>query len=222
MKKILFFSLLAVILVGCPTKEQPPTTVIIPTATPTMAPVTIFTDSFENALDAAWTYDLGGPVSYNTTNVNTGTYSLNLDDAGSWQIRYETVTRIKGKVSVWFYDDATDLTINADVRVGRTDVSPCGCIRIGVASDITGDVNYYWFSAIGGTFQRSSLARSTGWHLLEFVADGVELKGYIDGNLIVATTSTSGLFDQINLNHETAALAITGGAFDDLEIVRTF
>jgi len=172
------------------------------------ATMTTFQDSFENCVDA-WVTDKGTAMtSSKQSHSGISSYSPVQDQDA---ISHTMGANYNKKVSIWFYDDAADTSMQTFgyVDQGTTDVA----LGVDTATSTTAYVY-----KLGGTITASSVARSTAWH--NFVWDytsGTNVKLYIDGTLV--NTSTSVLqFSKIRLG-DYAADSKTGSVyFDDVVV----
>jgi Right handed beta helix region len=144
-----------------------------------------------------------------TTQVHSGTNSHAVV-ADREILTHYTDPRPEGTVTVWFWDNAADTSLQVAANVSTGDFR-----ALGVAT-ATSATNYVY--RVGTSFVATSVPRSTGWHRFEWVygADAsLELK--IDGTT-VATDASSPAFDRIQLGDWWADNRTGPVYFDDVSI----
>lgn len=129
-------------------------------------------------------------------------------------LTHRSEVRSEGTVTVWFWDDAADasLQVAANASMGDT-----GSLfrALGVVTN-TSATNYVYRT--GTAFVATTVPRSTGWHRFEWVYgadDGLEMK--IDGTT-VATHAASPSFDRVQLGDWWADSKLGPVYFDDVSI----
>ncbi|MFB9310999.1 hypothetical protein BJY17_003183 [Agromyces hippuratus] len=122
--------------------------------------------------------------------------------------------RQEGTVTVWFWDDASDTSMQVAANASTGDTGSL-FRALGVAT--TTSTSHY-VSRIGTSFVATSVPRSTGWHRFEWVyGDGDALELRIDGTS-VATDASSPAFDRIQLGDWWADGRSGSVYFDDVSI----
>jgi len=169
----------------------------------------LFFESFENGTGFdAWTPDFGTPVQ-STAQAHEGTHSF-LQNVANTCISRFLPRRIYGTVSAWFYDDASDTSVDAMMRAdektfqaGDGFLSPSGSAgfrALGVETNTSTDHYTVWVPASTVT----TIPRTTGWHhfewdythagwvagrgLLNLPIDGSGCVMKIDGTVVAAVT----------------------------------
>ena len=125
-----------------------------------------------------------------------------------------TGLRTEGTVSVWFWDDAADTSMQVAANASMGDTGTL-FRALGVATP-TSATNYVYRT--GSSFVATAVPRTTGWHQFQWVygADnGLAMK--IDGTT-VATDANSPSFDRIQLGDWWADNRVGPVYFDDVSI----
>ena len=166
----------------------------------------IFNDGFENGF-GNWTTQ-GGTPSTSTVQKHSGntSYVMNEDTDA---IQYNLPSSNKVAV-VWFYDDATDTSMETVAFVDNG--SPIG---LGV---LTTNAQSKYSYRIGSTWGTTPVTRTTGWHELTFdYRSGSDVKLYIDGVQVVVSTAVTS-FNRIYLG-DAWPNSVSGTVyFDDIVI----
>jgi hypothetical protein len=174
-------------------------------------PVTLFSDGFENGFDN-WSINFGTPTD-STVQAHSDTYSYAPDEDQD-EIYYSLDSVINGKLTVWFYDNASDTSMKVKARVQNSQTGTNA--QIGVVT--TTSTTKYSYMVNGSTFVASSVNRSTGWHELTYdLSSGTNCVLSIDGTQIASTTNISS-FDLIYLGDNAADSKQGAVYFDDVEV----
>lgn len=107
----------------------------------------------------------------------------------------------QGRAIFWFYDNTTVTgTQVVDVLENAASLLYGGkALLIGINSGFSSN---YVSRVYPGGWSDTGILRSTGWHKIEFVADGSTVEGYIDRDVNldpIASTSTFGSFNFIEI-----------------------
>lgn len=106
------------------------------------------------------------------TGAHDGTGALRIDK-DVMTVRYRHPAAISGKVTIWFYDDASKMQASCLAKLSGPAAIEEGIIALGVDGTVSRDhyVVQQWEDRIAAT----SVPRSTGWHKLVFdVKEGKE------------------------------------------------
>jgi len=129
-----------------------------------------FLDPCDGLPDVYWTSDSGVTVDYGVFFSPPASYRLETENLKGTLLRDYGPIEQSGSVSLLFYDDPTITT--ADFEVGLENGNAKGVIRmLGVRNDISPS-NYSYNSS--GTWLDSGIARSLGWHFINFSVDPVD------------------------------------------------
>jgi hypothetical protein len=147
-------------------------------------------DDFENGLPG-WVPAFGTPT-LSTAQAYSGLQSYLVDEDQDLIRRVFNQSEL-GTVSVWFYDDAADLSMETFATL--SDSSEGTSVRLGVCTDCS--ERFYSYQVPGEAPRSSMVPRTTGWHKLAFEATGSETLLYIDGNLVASATAWPGLIRSV-------------------------
>ncbi len=177
------------------------------TTTPTVPPF-YWHDDFEGGL-GQWSQVVGSTGTIATVagkgcNSSTAVEVYQTSDSGD-TVLYSSVyapAAGQGRAIFWFYDDTTVTgTQVVDVLENTVSLLYGGkALLIGINSGSSS--NYVSRVYPGGGWSDTGVPRSTGWHKIEFIADGSTVEGYIDQDTYptpVASTSTFGSFNFIEI-----------------------
>jgi hypothetical protein len=148
-----------------------------------------------------------------TTQVHSGASSQAVVADREILTHYEE-PRSEGTVTVWFWDDAADTSLQIAANVS-TAANGAPFRALGVATTVSTSKYVY---RLGTSFVATAVPRSTGWHRFEWVYaadDSLELK--IDGTT-VATNASSPTFDVIQVGDWWADNRTGPVYFDDVSI----
>ncbi|WP_436500310.1 right-handed parallel beta-helix repeat-containing protein [Actinokineospora sp. HUAS TT18] len=139
-----------------------------------------FVGDFRNGL-TNWSAGKGSP-STSTAVQHSDTPSF--AQSGDMSVIYNEFTRSQRKrVSLWFYDDAAQTSLNAVARVDSGGWNGAGWRGLGVKASTSTSKYVY---RVDGTVTATNVPRTTGWHELswDYHAAGVDM--FIDGKLVAA------------------------------------
>jgi hypothetical protein len=170
-----------------------------------------FDDGFESGL-GAWT-TAKGTATVSTAQAHSGSnsYAINQDQ--------DVITRVLSSnenrgATVWFYDDASDITMQTMARVDGM-VWSDGTQWRGLGVNTPSSTTKY-VTRIGGSYAVTSVTRTTGWHELKWdYSSGTKVDMYIDGTLVASPTGVTS-FDHISMGDWWTGNSGTG-YFDDVE-----
>ncbi|WP_307558301.1 right-handed parallel beta-helix repeat-containing protein [Paenibacillus sp. V4I7] len=173
-------------------------------------------DGFENGL-TSWTA-VKGTASTSTAQAHSGSnsYVINQDTD---VITHSFSTNINKIVTLWFYDDASDTSMQTMAKVDNTIWSDATVFRgLGVNTP-TSTTKYV--TRINGPITATSVTRTTGWHELKWdYTSGTKVDMYIDGILVASPTGVTN-FNQISMGDWWTSN--TGTVyFDDISITNPF
>lgn len=177
-----------------------------------------FKESFENGL-GAWTVDKGIPT-VSTDRAHSGTHSFAQSSEGTLNqgaaaVIYRRAKPTRGKVSMWFYDDAG---VTSTILIARVDDGyESGHFRgLGV------NAHSNWVYRIDGTWKVTSIPRTTGWHELVWdYTSGTGMTMSIDGVQVASSTGITE-FDTIAFGDWWGTAQHAGSEFiDDITVTVT-
>lgn len=169
-------------------------------------------DGFETGL-GNWTSIKGTPtLSSTVTHSGSMSYIIDEDTDAIQQTFDSSYNKI---VSIWFYDDASNLNMMnaAVVDDGITTSS------LGVNTSTGFTAKSYYVRSIGNTRTVVNVKRTTGWHEFKFdYSSGTKLDMYIDGVKVGSQTGVTS-FKRIVLGDVTEGNGIQGTTYyDDVNI----
>jgi hypothetical protein len=171
--------------------------------------LTTATDSWENGGFAGWSTG-GGTSTVSATKAYSGLSSFVVNEDSDWIERSFPATSRK-LVSVRFYDDASDTTMEC---MGRVDQ---GSAWRGLGVDTTVSTTKYVFR-VDNTLTASSLTRTTGWHELAWdYTSGTGVDMYVDGTLVSTDTGLTS-FNYVRLGDSWSSGRTGVNYFDDLTV----
>lgn len=163
----------------------------------------LFWDSFESGF-GNWQADVGGgTASVSTAQKYSGIQSYAMDEDIDTIYRYMETNTNKVFVAR-FYDDASDLTVDAYAFLsGYASNGTATSLKVGADTGSmpgTTDDNTQYVYEIGGVYYTSGVTRTTGWHTFAIdLRSGTDMKLYIDGVLVTTNSSTLVSFYAIRL-----------------------
>jgi hypothetical protein len=162
-----------------------------------------------------WDVNSGG-VSATTDHPFKGSYGIKFPTTGSSPSPKVQKNCIgKNKIyETWIYDDMIT-TANFQNMARLYDISGADpTVGIWTGTSTT----HYVYRPEGGSWTASSVARSSGWHKLQFDAASSDTKVYIDGTLIF----TESALDEDNLDYFYISGYTGGTGYTDTFIVRQY
>jgi hypothetical protein len=166
-----------------------------------------FTEGFENGF-GAWSA-VGTPTT-STTVMHAGSNSYILDQDTDY-ITHSMGANFNKKVDVWYYDNASDTSVEAVANV--FDNTSARLIGVMTATNAT---KYVY--RVGSTYTATAITRVTGWHKFTWdYTSGTDAKMYIDGTLI-ATAAGLTYFNTILLGDAWAGGITSTTYFDDVDV----
>ncbi len=183
---------------------------------------------FENAWDDSyfdWQSGLSTEITTDKANSGNSSLQVNLPANGGYSLDKTLQQSIDGKVvTVWFYDDMTDdanytnrVTV-ADKNFGQANLGVSTHVGIHTATSLTN----YTVDQRGGTgTQETTVARSEGWHRLQWdYTTAGEVNVYIDGTEVYTAPITGDMgkgFNMISMWGDGTGVAYTA-FLDDITI----
>ena len=146
----------------------------------------IFWDDFEGCDLAKWAKTWSPTCSTDQNHTVGGAYSCKILGTTDYAYLVKTFTpQLSGYVvTFWLYDDATQTGAKRVCIVAVDD---------GVTMCLMGVDTYFsttkYIYRVGATYYVSSIARTTGWHVIKFYfLDGLTVQGTFDGTQLFSAT----------------------------------
>ncbi|QDH23078.1 right-handed parallel beta-helix repeat-containing protein [Saccharibacillus brassicae] len=172
-----------------------------------------FSDSFENGF-TNWSVGNGTP-SANSSIKHSGSSSYAINEATD--VIYKTLGSSYNRVvSLWFYDDASDSSMQSMARVDNGTWNNSGSWR-GLGVDTATSSTHYVYRA-GTSKTATNIPRTTGWHELKWdYTSGTQVDLYIDGTLVGSPVGITA-FKGIAMGDFWADGQTGSNAFDDVAV----
>ncbi|MBO9605943.1 MAG: right-handed parallel beta-helix repeat-containing protein [Paenibacillaceae bacterium] len=175
-----------------------------------------FEDGFESGL-TNWT-TRKGTASTSTTQARRGANSY-VQNEDMDVVSHPFGSNLNRVVSLWYYDNAADTTIDTMARVDSSGWDGSGWRGIGVISS-TSTTKYA--IRVDGTFTATSVNRSTGWHEFRWdYTSGTKVDLYVDGVLVASPTGVTS-FSEIAMGDWWGDGKTRTAYYDDVEVLRLF